>query len=34
VRAGGLTVRVMFIAYLAFIVAGLAYAIAMGLLAQ
>jgi hypothetical protein len=34
VQAGGLTVRAMFILYLAFIVAGLAYAITMGLMAQ
>jgi len=34
VRAGRLTVRVMFITYLVFILAGLAYAITMGLLHQ
>jgi hypothetical protein len=34
VRAGGLTVRAMFIVYLVFIAAGLAYAIAVGLLHQ
>jgi hypothetical protein len=34
VRAGGLTVHVMFVVYLAFIVAGLAYAITLGLLGQ
>jgi hypothetical protein len=34
VRAGRLSVRVMFITYLVFIAAGLAYAIAIGLLHQ
>ena len=33
-RTGGLNVRVMFIVYLTFIVAGLAYAITIGLLHQ